>query len=126
MTSTSQPLRPPSTDRRRWVWTGYATFVVGLLYALVSAYWAAGGDTGLDELGGKLAELARARDPLLIGVVWVTAVLKVVAATLGLALVQPWGRRLRRWTLLTASWGATAVMVMWGARSVSIVRTAAL
>jgi hypothetical protein len=117
MTSASQPF-PLSTDRRRWVWTGYAAFVVGLLSALVSAYWAAGGDTGLDELGGELAELARKRDPMLIGVVWVIAVLKVIGATLGLALVQPWGRRLPRWMLLSASWSATAVMVLWGATQV--------
>ena len=34
---------------------------------MVSTYWAKGGDVGLDELGGKLDELGRARDPMLGG-----------------------------------------------------------
>lgn len=120
MTTATRPFRPLSTERGRWRWTGYATFVVGMLYALWSAYWAAGGSAGLDELGGKLAELARQRDPMLIRVVWVTVVLKIVGATLGLALVQPWGRRLPRWLLLSGSWGATAVLVLYGALLVAV------
>lgn len=120
MTKATSPSRPLSADRRRWVWTGYATFMVGMLYALWSAYWAMGGSAGLDELGGKLAELARQRDPTLIAVVWVTVVLKAGVATFGLALVQPWGRRLPSRLLLTASWGATAVLVSYGALLVCV------
>jgi Protein of unknown function (DUF3995) len=56
---------------------------------------------------------------MLIAVVWVTVVLKAVGATFGLALVQPWGRRLPRW-MLTASWGATAVLVLYGALLVCV------
>ncbi|WP_367127687.1 DUF3995 domain-containing protein [Saccharothrix sp. HUAS TT1] len=107
MTRTAAPIR-----RGRWL--GWAVFVVGSLYAAVSAYWAIGGTAGLDTLGGTLAELARARDPRLIAVVWVTVVLKLVGALLGPALVEPWGRRVPRWMLLTASWTATVVLVLYG------------
>lgn len=102
------------TIRAGWAWTGYAAFVVGLLYALVSAYWAMGGVAWLDTLGGSLEDAARARDPLLITVVWVTAAIKLVAAVLGLALVRPWGRLVPRWMLLTTCWTATAVLVLYG------------
>ncbi|MCE6995123.1 DUF3995 domain-containing protein [Saccharothrix sp. S26] len=103
---------PRTTKGGRWL--GWAVFVVGALYAVVSAYWAVGGTAGLDTLGGALAEMARARDPQLIVIVWSTVVLKLVGAVLGLALVQPWGRRVPRWLLLTASWGATVVLVLYG------------
>lgn len=99
---------------QRFVWCGYAAFTVGVLYALVSVYWAAGGTLGLKTLGGQLERLGRARDPQLIAVVWVTAGLKLFAAVLGLALVRPWGRRLPRWMLLIAAWGTTVVLVLYG------------
>ncbi|GAA2107972.1 DUF3995 domain-containing protein [Actinomadura alba] len=98
----------------RLAWCGHAAFVLGLLYALVSAYWAAGGTAGLDTLGGELERLARARDPLMIAMVWLIAGLKLVAAVLGPALVQSWGRRFPRWMLLTLSWGAATVLVLYG------------
>lgn len=98
----------------RWAWTGYAAFVVGLLFAVVSVYWAAGGTAGLDTLGGQIEELARARDPTLVAVVWVTAALKLIGAVLGLALAQAWGRRVPRWILLSASWAASTILVLYG------------
>ncbi|KAA2254459.1 DUF3995 domain-containing protein [Solihabitans fulvus] len=97
-----------------FAWAGYAAFACGLLYALVSAYWALGGTAGVDTLGGKLEELARARQPGLIAVVWVTVALKLAGGVLGLALVRPWGRRPPRWMVLTAGWGATALLVLYG------------
>jgi Protein of unknown function (DUF3995) len=103
-----------TTVRTRAAWAGYAAFAVGLLYTLVSLYWAIGGTALLDTLGGKLEEMARAREPGLIAIVWVTVVLKLVASLLGLALVQSWGRRLPRWMLRTAAWGATIILVLYG------------
>ncbi|MEI7032329.1 DUF3995 domain-containing protein [Streptomyces pratensis] len=103
-----------SPQRARLLWCGYAAFWLGLLYALVSVYWAAGGTVGLDTLGGELERLARARDPRMIAVVWLTAGLKLFAAVLGLAVVQEWGQRVPRRVLLTLSWGATAALVLYG------------
>jgi hypothetical protein len=107
MTRTAAPTR-------RGRGTAWAVFAVGFAYAAVSAYWAMGGTAGLDTLGGTLAELARSRDSQLIAIVWVTVVLKLVGALLGPALVEPWGRRLPRWMLLTASWTAAVILVLYG------------
>ncbi|GGM69172.1 hypothetical protein GCM10012275_44480 [Longimycelium tulufanense] len=107
------PARPPR-GLLLLVWCGYAAFAVGLLHALVSVYWAAGGTAGLDTLGGTLEELARQRDPRLIAIVWLTAGLKLVASVLGLAVVQQWGRRLPRGLLLVAAWGAATLLVLYG------------
>jgi hypothetical protein len=95
-------------------WTGYAAFVLGVGYALVSAYWAAGGTAGVDTLGGKLADLARKRDSTLIAIVWVTVVLKLIGATLSLALVRQWTHLLPRPLLLMAAWGAATVLTLYG------------
>jgi hypothetical protein len=100
--------------KARAAWAGYAAFVVGLLYTLVSLYWAVGGTALLDTLGGKLEEMARARESGLIAIVWATVVLKLIASVLGLALVQEWGRRVPRWMLRTAAWGATIILVLYG------------
>jgi hypothetical protein len=99
---------------RKGSWAGYTAFVVGFLYTLVSLYWVIGGTALLDTLGGKLEEMARAREPGLIAIVWVTVALKLAASVLGLALVQSWGRRLSRWMVLTAAWAATIVLVLYG------------
>jgi len=65
-------------------------------------------------LGGRLEELARARDPALLRIVWVVVVLKVVAGFVALALVQSWGGRLPRRLLLAAAWGGAFVLTLWG------------
>lgn len=93
---------------------GIAAFLVGLASALVSAYWAAGGLVGLDTVGGTLEEMGRARDPAVVALGWAAAGAKLLVATLGLAVAWPWGRRLPRRLLLTAAWGASAVLVLYG------------
>jgi len=95
-------------------WAGYAAFAVGFLYTLISLYWAVGGTQLLDTIGGRLAELARARDNTLLTFVWLTVALKLVAALLGLALTMQWGQRLPRWLLILLAWGATLVLVLYG------------
>ena len=75
-----------------------------ILFAAMSIYWALGGTVGLDTLGVELERDARARDPDTIAVVWVTALLKLAAAALALALVQPWGRVLPRRLWVIATW----------------------
>lgn len=94
--------------------SGYAAFAVGLLYALVSLYWAAGGTAGLNTVGGELEGWARERAPGMVAVLWVTAALKLVGALLGLSLVQRWGHRLPRWLPLTLSWVAAVVLAVYG------------
>jgi hypothetical protein len=89
--------------------------VVAFTFAAVSLYWAVGGTAGLSTLGGGIEELARARDPAIVVLIWVSVVLKVVGGVLALALVQPWGRAVPRRLLLLACGGGAAVLVAYGA-----------
>jgi len=58
--------------------------VLGLGYALVSAYWGSGGTWLLDTLGGSLEEATR-RDGIGVAVaLWAVALVKVIAAVLPL------------------------------------------
>jgi Protein of unknown function (DUF3995) len=82
----------------------YGAAAWAVLFAAMSAFWALGGTLGLDTLGTEIEREARARDPDTIAVVWITALLKLVAAALALALVMPWGRMLPRRLLVTATW----------------------
>lgn len=93
---------------------GAAAFALGLLHTLVSVFWAVGGTTGLDTVGGELERLGRERDPLMLMVIWLAVALKLTAATLGLAVAREWGRRLPRWLVLTLAWGAATVLVLYG------------
>lgn len=96
-------------------WPAYAAAAAAWSFALVSLYWALGGTAGLDTLGGGIEELARARDPRILGANGVAAALKVLGGVLALALVRPWCLRLPRWLLLTAAWGGASLLILYGA-----------
>lgn len=122
------PGHPPSTGHRsaaprqrpapRWVWPGYATAAVALAFAAVSFYWGAGGMAGASTLGGPIEDLARARDPMLVTVVWISAFAKLAGAALALALVQRWGQRLPRRWLRAAAWSGAVALTLYGAAQV--------
>jgi hypothetical protein len=91
------PTRPPGPLGRRWpVSTGWlvprrtgsgaakAAFVLGLLYAAVSAYWGLGGTWLLATVGGALQSQGRAGTAIVVLAVWAAVVLKMVAAGLPL------------------------------------------
>ncbi|MFE9555647.1 DUF3995 domain-containing protein [Streptomyces sp. NPDC006703] len=87
-TSTAAPL----VGRARW--PGYAAAAWGLVFALPSFYWAAGGVAGAaTTVAPALVRLVQERAMWFIVVLWVTGLLKVVGGLLGLALVGSWGRR---------------------------------
>ena len=95
-------------------WAAYGACALALAYAAVSFYWAAGGTAGLSTIGGKLEEMARARDPGLLALVLVTAFLKVAYGLLALALVRPFGRAFPRWALLAAAWAGATLLSAYG------------
>jgi len=86
---------------------------VGLLNAAVSAYWALGGTAGLNTIGGQIEEMARAREPSALAVVWAVVAVKIAGAVLGVMLLRagslPW-RRL----LLVGTGIAACVLVLYG------------
>ncbi len=104
-------------ERRAWVppeWVAWGAVVAAFAFAAVSLVWATGSTLGLDTLGGAVERLGRARDPALLAANGVALVLKVAGGVLGLALVQPWGRRLPRRPLLALGWAGAAVLVVYG------------
>jgi Protein of unknown function (DUF3995) len=99
---------------RRGNWPACGACVVALAYAVVSFYWAFGGMVGVETLGGRLEELARNGDPMVLWLAGIAGVLKVAGAVLALALVRPWGRVVPRRLLLVAAWGGAVVLVIYG------------
>jgi hypothetical protein len=95
------PTRTPGPIGPRWlVSTGWlvprrteseaakAAFVLGLLYAAVSLYWALGGTWLLATVGGALQQQTRAGTPILVLAVWAAVVIKTVAAVLPLLAIR--------------------------------------
>jgi hypothetical protein len=91
------PTRTPGLLGRRWpVSAGWlvprrtgngaakAAFVLGLLYAAMSAYWGLGGTWLLATVGGALQSQERAGTAIVVLAVWAAVVLKTVAAGLPL------------------------------------------
>lgn len=74
---------------------------------------AAGGTAGTATIGPGLTQPVLARDPPWVAIMWGTVALKGLAGLLALALVCPWGRLVRRWLLLTAAWGAGALLALY-------------
>ncbi len=107
-------------------WPAYAAAAVAFVFALVSFYWGAGGTALVSTLGGRIEELALARDPLIITVVWVTGVAKLAGAVLALALVQRWGCRLPQRTLRATAWVGAVLLTAYGLLQVSAVALVAV
>jgi hypothetical protein len=91
-------------------------FVLGVLYAALSAYWGLGGTALLDTIGGTLEREGRAGNAALRAVVWVTVVLKLTAALMGLMAVIRHRRLRSRQRLIArrAAWAAAAILVIYG------------
>lgn len=73
-----------------------------LVFAAMSFYWAAGGTLGLGTLGEGIGELADAREPWFVGLVFATGLVKLVPVVLVQATIRPWGRRVSRRMLVGA------------------------
>ncbi len=95
-------------------------------FAAVSIYWGLGGTAGVDTLGGRIEELAVARDPVIVTLVWVTGLLKVAGGVLALALVRPWGNRLPRRWLVRGAWAGAVLLTVYGLVQVTSVALVAL
>ncbi len=94
---------------------GRMAFGIGLLSALISAYWAAGGLWLVNTIGGTLERAGRAHDPTLIALLWIAVGLKLVAAYSGLpATSLSNNSRWRRPTRIV-SWTAAVILSLYGA-----------
>jgi hypothetical protein len=81
-----------------------AAFVLGLLYAAVSAYWGLGGTWLLATVGGALPSQGRAGAAIVVLAVWAAVLLKMVAA--GLPLLA-----LRR--VVSPGWNRAVGLLAW-------------
>lgn len=89
---------------------------VGTLYAAVSAYWGLGGTALLDTVGGAFQREGRSGSLGLVVVVWLTVLVKLAVAGLGVAAVDR-GRRLsfgRRRRVRLAAWAAAVILTVYG------------
>jgi Protein of unknown function (DUF3995) len=99
--------------------TAYAAAVVAFGYAVVSLYWAAGGDGLVSTVGGYVEQFARRGGAVAELLALVAALAKVAGGVLALALVRPWGRVVPRRWLLIVSAGVSAVLVVYGGLNVA-------
>jgi hypothetical protein len=88
--------------------------------AALSLYWTAGGTLLLDTVGGAIEDLARERSLGAVALGTATALLKVAAGILALALVHPRGGRRSRRLVLLANGAASAILCVWGAANVVV------
>ena len=96
----------------------YGSAVLALLYALVSAYWTAGGTRLLSTVGGQVEDLARRGGSAAVLVGVCTVALKLAGGVLGLALVRPWGRRLPQRPLRLLALAAGGLLTLYGGLNV--------
>jgi Protein of unknown function (DUF3995) len=109
-------IQESQATRVRGLRAAQAAFVVGLLYAAISVYWAAGGIWLLDTVGASLVQAARDASAGVLFAVWAASVLKVIAAVLPLLAVRTdappgaGGRRVFR----VLTWVEAVILVLYG------------
>ncbi len=91
-----------------------AAFAWGLLFGLVSFYWAAGGTIGQETLSRSIQELAERGEPAFVATVWITGVAKVLGGLIPLALASGWWQRLPRHLLATLCGAVGVLLVLYG------------
>lgn len=117
--STTEPTAPTSllapvvTPR----WPAYAAFVWAFAFALLSLYWALGGEWLLETIGEAVTEPARSGDPAAVAAVWASVVVKFAAGVAALGLLQRWGQWFPRWFLVGGGWLAAGLLLLYGGAS---------
>lgn len=118
MTKTSDEMTSELPLMRSWwfMWAAYGACVWGIVFGVLSIYWALGGTAFLTStISAGLVQLVLDRVPWFIAVLWITAGLKIFAGLVALALVRPWGRIVPSWILLILTWGAGVLLAEHGA-----------
>ncbi|MEU9497310.1 DUF3995 domain-containing protein [Streptomyces sp. NPDC048196] len=104
------PCRAPRL--RPGAWPGLAVALWGLLFAVPSFAWAMGLTFGArTTVSPSLVKLADDRVAWFVAVLWVTGLLKVVGALIGIGLTRRRGRRMG--PLMVFCGGGAAVLLVW-------------
>jgi hypothetical protein len=98
----------------------YVAVTLAFASAVVSLFWTLGGTCLLDTVGGSIERLARSRSigALLLGAA--ATLVKALAGFLALALVRPWGVRIRTRLLSTVNGVVSVILVGWGGANVCV------
>ncbi|MFJ6349456.1 DUF3995 domain-containing protein [Streptomyces sp. NPDC092046] len=102
----------PALLPRPGAWPGIAAAVWGLLFAVPSLVWAAGSSFGArTTVAPSLVKLAEDRVAWFVAVLWLTGLLKILGAVIGIGLT----RRRGRWTgrLLALCGAGAGVLLVW-------------
>ena len=102
----------PASGVGRSTWAAWAACAWALLFALMSFYWALGGQLGANTLGSGIQALAH--DPGFIAVVWLTGVAKVIGALFALTLIYPWPRWLPSGWRFALAWIGGVGLALYG------------
>lgn len=102
----------PARGFGRASWAAYAASAWSLLFALMSFYWALGGDLGVSTLGSGIQALAH--DPGFIAVVWLTGIAKLIGGLFALTLVRPWAQWLPPGWKLALAWAGGIGLALYG------------
>ena len=98
---------------RRGIPAAVGALVIGLAYALISAYWALGGTWLLDTVGIALSKPGQAGRTAALLTVWAAAVVKAIAAVLPLAAAGGW-----RWVAVrpvrVLAWAEAVILTAYG------------
>ncbi|MFJ8435306.1 DUF3995 domain-containing protein [Kitasatospora sp. NPDC094019] len=93
----------------RW---GYVVAAWGVVFAVPSFLWATGSTFGArSTVAPELVRLAQDRVPWFLAVLWVTGVLKLAGAAIGLGLTRLRSRRAAR--LLAFCGGGATILLVW-------------
>jgi hypothetical protein len=108
---------PGSATSRRGMLPALAGLVVGLAYAAISIYWAAGGRSLLTTVGTPLSQPGQAGHLAALLAVWGAAGIKAVAAVLPLLAIGAWPRTANggpRRLARVLAWIEAAILVGYG------------
>ncbi|GHC39428.1 DUF3995 domain-containing protein [Streptomyces cinnamoneus] len=108
----ARPTRRRALRLRPGAWPGLAAAVWGLLFAVPSFAWAMGVTFGArTTVAPSLVKLADDRVAWFVAVLWVTGLLKIFGALIGIGLTHRRGRRIGR--LLVFCGGGATVLLVW-------------
>ncbi|MEU8779909.1 DUF3995 domain-containing protein [Streptomyces sp. NPDC048606] len=104
------PPREPRPHPRRWL--GFAAAAWGVLFALPSFAWALGGTFGVrSTVAPALVKLAHDRVTWFLAVLWLTGLLKLLGALIGIGLTRRRGTWAGRFLVFCG--GGAAVLLVW-------------
>ncbi|MFI9810105.1 DUF3995 domain-containing protein [Streptomyces sp. NPDC052301] len=112
---TARPTPSRALGRLRDEWPGYAVAIWGFSFAVPSFVWALGGTFGArSTVSASLVKLARDGVPWFLAVLWVTGLLKLFGAVVGVGMTRLRGPRFSR-SMTFCGGGATVLLVWHGA-----------